>query len=453
MDEEDARMSFLGTAAHHHSETEENETLEDPLLQAEQHDRHGPLRRAGRQIRYLGHYLAYFTLFLMLILIPLVLYRALSNRKLDVAAYNSAAVMVVGTVILSLRLMYLHLTHWYMPEVQKYVVRILWMVPLYAVQSWLSLLFKESRVYLDSIRDFYEAYVIASFVYYLMELLGGEEALVQILQRKPASMGRHPMPMKYFLEPWEMGMEFMLQCKHGVLQYVAFKCLSTVLIFCCESADVYGEGKFEWGLAYPYICFFQNVSVMYALYCLVMLFSAVNEELRSPVNWRPLGKFLCIKGVVFFTWWQGVVIFYLRAHGIIAELGSWSSEEVAYGLIDYCIVTEMVGFAIAHSYTFTYKEYLPGSVPALPRSTESRDAEDDEDQRSTYRPPRSLHQPMNFRDAFWSSTLPRETIQDLQRLRTGIDGAMSRASRPPPEALISLHDLGMPTGAVDEESS
>ncbi len=57
-----------------------------------------------------------------------------------------------------------------MPAVQKYVVRILWMVPLYALQSYLSLRYHRARIYIDTVRDFYEAYVIASFVCYVMEL-------------------------------------------------------------------------------------------------------------------------------------------------------------------------------------------------------------------------------------------------------------------------------------------
>ena len=320
-------------------------------------------------IRRAGNYLAYATLLSMLCLVPAVVYnQGFKNRRIDSAALRSAGVMAAGTVVLSLRLVYLHLTHWYMPSVQKYVVRILWMVPIYAIQSWLSLWFRDSRLFIDTVRDYYEAFVIASFVYYLIELLGGEQALIQILQAKQdyehtCHLGRHSFPFSLILDEWELGSEFMLNCKHGVLQYVIFKSIAAFVTFCCASVNIYGEGKFTWFNAYPYLCFFQNVSVMYALYCLVLFFSAVNEELRFPINWRPLGKFLCIKGVVFFTWWQGVVIFYLKDHGIINAMGGWSSEQVAYGLIDYCVVIEMVGFAIAHSYTFTYQEYLPTAIP------------------------------------------------------------------------------------------
>ena len=109
-------------------------------------------------IRRAGNYLAYATLLIMLMVLPKVIYQGVRSGRIDFAAYNSAGVMVLGTIVLSFRLVYLHLTHWYMPQVQKYVVRILWMVPLYAVQSWLSLRFHSSRIYIDTIRDFYEAY-------------------------------------------------------------------------------------------------------------------------------------------------------------------------------------------------------------------------------------------------------------------------------------------------------
>jgi len=78
-------------------------------------------------------WLAYLTLIATLITLPMALYQALSDRKLGLASYNSAWIMMCGTIIMSVRLVYSHSTHWYMPAVLKYVVRILWMVPLYAL--------------------------------------------------------------------------------------------------------------------------------------------------------------------------------------------------------------------------------------------------------------------------------------------------------------------------------
>jgi Organic solute transporter Ostalpha len=421
-------------------------------------------------LRKIGNWIAAATLSIMCVVIPVVTYNALSERKLDIAAFDSAGVMVLGTLILSIRLVYLHFTHWYMPNVQKYVIRILWMVPLYAVQSWLSLRFREARIYIDTIRDLYEAYVISSFLYYLIELLGGQDALIRTLrtiaQNDPElaeHLGNHGPLLNLVLEPWELGAEFMLQCKHGVLQYVVVKTIATFLTFIFEFMGVYGEGHFEWNVAYPYLAFILNCSVMYALYCLVKLFHGVHEELRNPIDWHPLGKFLCVKGVVFFTWWQGVIIFYLKAHGIIDNIGAWSGEQVANGLIDYCICIEMVFFSIAHAYTFTYQEYLPATVQeAISEYERAISSEDDNGENANsgsfrtprrtratpYRPPETLPRPMKFKDAFWSSTLPSETVQDIRRLRSGIDRAVSQASSP---GSISLRGIG--TSESSEETS
>ena len=375
-----------------------------------------PISRASKWILQMGHFLGYITLITMLIFIPVVLYRAIRQHRADLAAFHSAEVMVVGTIIMSARLVYLHLTHWHMPDVQKYVVRILFMVPLYSFHSWLSLRFHHSRVYIDAIRDLYEAFVISSFVYYLIELLGGQDSLVRILERKEdLSLGTHGFPLKYVMRPWVLGTEFMLQCKHGVLQYVVVKTITSIMTVFFQMMGVYGEGEFSPIVAYPYMAFFLNISVMYALYCLVKLFHAVHEELTHPINWKPLGKFLCIKGVVFFTWWQGVVIFYLRAHGLIADIGDWKADEVANGLIDYCVCVEMVVFAIAHSYTFTYLEYLPSRFQ---NAAEGHSV------------PRTLQRPMRPQDALWSSTVPRETLTDIQRMRRGVNKVMTEAASP-----------------------
>ena len=53
----------------------------------------------------------------------------------------------------SMREIYLHLSHWYLPHVQRYVVRILWMVPIYGLEAWLSLRFKEYGLYLKAFRE------------------------------------------------------------------------------------------------------------------------------------------------------------------------------------------------------------------------------------------------------------------------------------------------------------
>ncbi len=129
---------------------------------------------SAKFMNILGNILAVVTLIGFLILVPWITAHAMIYDKArpDFAAFYSAGAFVLITVAMSTKLIYNHLTNWYMPDIQKFVVRIIWMVPIYSIQSWLSLRFHNARIYIDTLRDLYEAYVIQSFLYYLMELLG-----------------------------------------------------------------------------------------------------------------------------------------------------------------------------------------------------------------------------------------------------------------------------------------
>ena len=58
-------------------------------------------------------------------------------------------------ILLALQI-YKHLTNFYKPELQRYIIRILWLVPIYAIDSWFSLRFKNIALYLDTARETYE---------------------------------------------------------------------------------------------------------------------------------------------------------------------------------------------------------------------------------------------------------------------------------------------------------
>lgn len=65
----------------------------------------------------------------------------------------------------------MHTEYYTRPRLQRHVIRILWMVPIYSLDAWLALRFKDARGYLDPVREIYEAYVIYNFYAYLMNYL------------------------------------------------------------------------------------------------------------------------------------------------------------------------------------------------------------------------------------------------------------------------------------------
>jgi Organic solute transporter Ostalpha len=98
-----------------------------------------------------------------------------------------------------------HLSNYNQPNVQCYIVRILWMVPIYSIESWLCLRFHRYAIYIETLRDFYESYVLYSFVQFLIQVMGGEEALILMLKDKSPTRGVHMWGMQWCIKPWLMG--------------------------------------------------------------------------------------------------------------------------------------------------------------------------------------------------------------------------------------------------------
>ncbi len=255
-----------------------------------------------------------------------------------------------------------HLENYRMPRLQRHVVRILFMVPIYAVDCWLALRFKDQTIYFDTIRECYEAYVIYNFYAYCVAYLQHRcvPSLEHALSRKPQQ--RHLFPVSLFAPPTpKMGEPFLRMCRHGVINYVVTRPLTTLLAFAAEAGDVYGDGQIlNPAVAYPYLAFINNFSQAWAMYCLILFYKVTREEL-APV--RPFYKFLTVKAVVFLSFWQGQAILLgvktnvIRVDGNDSEWTDYDAAETATGLQEFAICVEMFFAAIAHAYAFPTSEY------------------------------------------------------------------------------------------------
>jgi hypothetical protein len=86
-----------------------------------------------------------------------------------------AAIATILAIWCSLSLIGNHLFYYSQPHLQRPIVRILLMVPIYAINSFLSLVFSKWSLYLDLLRDCYEAYVVYSFFHLLIAYIATYE--------------------------------------------------------------------------------------------------------------------------------------------------------------------------------------------------------------------------------------------------------------------------------------
>ncbi|XP_022222612.2 transmembrane protein 184C isoform X3 [Drosophila obscura] len=246
-----------------------------------------------------------------------------------------------------------HVIHFTKPILQKHIIRILWMVPIYALNAWIGLFFPKHSIYVDSLRECYEAYVIYNFMVYLLNYLNLNMDLEITMEYKPQV--NHFFPL-CCMRPWIMGREFIHNCKHGILQYTVVRPITTFISVICELCGVYGEGEFAGNVAFPYIVVVNNISQFVAMYCLVLFYRANKEDLKPM---KPIPKFLCIKAVVFFSFFQGVLLNVLVYYGIIKDIfgSDVGDTNLASMLQNFLICIEMFIAAVAHIYSFPHHPF------------------------------------------------------------------------------------------------
>ncbi|XP_038700379.1 protein LAZ1 homolog 1 isoform X2 [Tripterygium wilfordii] len=261
----------------------------------------------------------------------------------------SASIFVLVALVLSMYLIFEHLAAYNQPEEQKFLIGLILMVPVYALESFLSLLDSGSAFNWEAIRDCYEAFALYCFERYLIACLGGEESTIDFMESQTLidsstpllkdsyAYGEveHPFPLNCLLRNWNLGADFYHAVKIGIVQYMILKLICALIAMILEAFGVYGEGKFEWRYGYPYLAVILNFSQTWALYCLVQFYSVIKDKLQ-PI--KPLAKFLTFKSIVFLTWWQGVAIAFLFSMG--AFKGSLA-QELKTRIQDYIICIEI----------------------------------------------------------------------------------------------------------------
>lgn len=155
--------------------------------------------------------------------------------------------------------------------------------------------------------------------------------------------------------PVALDCDFLWRCKVGILQYVCIKPLSTFLAILLMWCGAYHEGQVDFADGYPYICFIRNLSVSISLYYLAMFYSATKKTLHP---YGPVLKFISIKFVLFFTFWQSCVLALLCHLGYIEGYDSEiTADHVSVAIQDALICVEMLTASVFHYVAFSAAPY------------------------------------------------------------------------------------------------
>jgi len=303
-------------------------------------------------LRWLAFFFYIFTIFFVIIATVDIVK---SGADKHILAWYTAGIFCGVSIPVTIHEIIQHMFFYQQPQLQKYVIRILFMIPIYSIDSWLALRFKRFTLLFDCLRGCYEAFVIFSFFRFLMVYLGGETILVSILSEKSIGTS-HVFPMSLCLQEWSDAKQFIRRCRLGCLQYVFLKCFCAITAMITQYYQVYDEGQlFNPKCGYFWVTWIDNCSSFWSLYALVLFYHATYEHLR-PV--KPFPKFLCVKLVVFFSFWQSFLIDILVRLEMITHTVTHSTDDVARASQNWLICGEMFVFSFAFKYAFSHKDFV-----------------------------------------------------------------------------------------------
>ncbi|XP_063683518.1 transmembrane protein 184C-like isoform X2 [Bolinopsis microptera] len=277
------------------------------------------------------------------------------HAEKHVVVWFVAGVFVYMTIPITTAGVVQHLKNFSQPPQQLRLIRILMMVPVYSFFSYLGMILHKQTIYLDAMRECYESYVIYNFMMFLVTYMYEHYNVEQLLNYKAAQPQLFPFQR---LPPWPKGKSFVIWSKRGVFVYVVSKPITTIIMLIAELAGHSGKNEFSIGSIWMWTLIIDNIAQMWALYCLVIFYQALKHELAGI---EPLPKFLCVKAVVFFSFWQGLFLDCLVFLSIIKDSkneGGYTAEETAETVQNLLICMEMFGFSIAHHIVFSYKHYV-----------------------------------------------------------------------------------------------
>ncbi|OAA58328.1 hypothetical protein ISF_06867 [Cordyceps fumosorosea ARSEF 2679] len=289
----------------------------------------------------------------------------------ELARIIGAACTLIA-VMLSVYLAWMHALHYTKPREQRYIIRILFMVPVYAISSFLQIQWYRHAIYFQVISDCYEAFAIASFFALLCHYVAPDLHSQKEFFRNMRPVKPWVMPVNWFAAccggqrgPWrtpKSGLTWFNINWIGVYQYCFVRVAMTVSAVVSQYFEKYCESSNSPIFAHIWIIVLNALAVTVAMFCLIQVYVQLKEPLKEQ---KLLIKIVAIKLVVFLSFWQASAIsvgtstlHIVHANKVLAY------PDIKVGIPALLLCVEMAVFALLHLWAFPYKPYTQyGATP------------------------------------------------------------------------------------------
>ncbi|KAF3767465.1 DUF300-domain-containing protein, partial [Cryphonectria parasitica EP155] len=314
----------------------------------------------------------------------------------------------LGSFMLSFFLIYMHAAHYTKPAEQRNIIRILFMIPIYAASNFLQLYFYHHAVYYSVISDCYEAFAIAAFFSLMCQYVAPNLHEQKQFFRQLSPIQPWVLPLNWFKAmcggdrgPWrtpKSGLTWFNIIWIGVYHYCFIRVIMTIVAVVTQHFKKYCESSLSPLFAHIWVLAVECVAVAIAMYCIIQYYVQFKQQLAYH---KPFLKVLSIKLVIFLSFWQSVIISIISSSWLtlLHSTSTLQYPDISTGIPALMLSVEMFIFSILHIYAYPWQPYRQGA-PIVFYPKPNPDAR--EPQENTPQPPlgvgRALVDAFNFWD-------------------------------------------------------
>lgn len=273
-------------------------------------------------------------------------------------------VFTITASCLAFWLLWMHATYYHKPWEQRHIARIVLMLPVYSIISFLSYLYYPWAMVYNTVSSAYEAFALFSFFLLLRSYLDpGTQDLRHDLEHRKITYWAWPLSYRILKKRLHLhnmnGLTWYWIICFGISQYAVLRPLLAIASIILQHFHLYCGSTLSPLFGNFYIIILQSISVATAMYCLLAFYLELKEEPALKRN-RPFFKLICIKLVILLIFWQSIALSLLTIARVIQDQDQyWSARDIGTGLNAFVTCAEMAFLSVLHIFAFSYKEYVP----------------------------------------------------------------------------------------------
>ncbi|ATZ50942.1 hypothetical protein BCIN_06g04070 [Botrytis cinerea B05.10] len=241
------------------------------------------------------------------------------------------------SLLLSIFLILRHATHYSMPREQKQIIRITFMIPVFATVSFLCITFEDAAAYISPINELYEAFAFAAF-FQLLYTYVIEETHAQSFTGQAS---QYPPIRKTAIQ---------------IFQFPAIMFIVFLIEEISEAKGTYCETEIKVYFTRIWCVILRICGIIIAMLALLRFYNSTKSLTAAR---KPLHKLIVFKGIVFINFVQTIVFSFLSSR--LSPTNKVTTRDLTDGIPNLLISLEMVIFSIIFIKFYTVSEYAKGS--------------------------------------------------------------------------------------------